>query len=387
MMEHSQKRNRTEFWCEALIPLVILILGTTVFFFSQLDIDISKVFYDIENKEWWLRKHPVINLSYIYGPIISAIVSFWALFQLFASYVSPKYMQKRAVSLFILLCIVVGPVLITNGVVKETWRRPRPRDITQFHGNHKFQKVLQIGERKFRGKSFPSGHASAGFILVMLYFWLKKRRPKIAWLSLVFALALGSWLGFVRIVTGGHFASDCLWAFGLNWYVVFFLYYWWFLPYEKKLSRATEFLPSAKRHIFVTIILFLGIGLLAFRFLFSTPFRIEYTPQIVQIPSQVKKISLTVRANKGDIDIRRGKPGEVWIKTWISGHALPNIQADRTLDVVKSGDHWKLEYKVKRSGIAYEYQSHNILYVPPNVDITYDLFTKLGSIFRRDLEK
>ena len=371
---------------EFIIPLVLLIFGTALFLFSDLDLTISGALYDSDNRSWYLSEHPLIHTSYIYGPYLSSLLAFAALVHLLASYMLPRYLPKRAVSAFILLSLLVGPIVLVNGVIKESWRRPRPRNITEFHGVHEFKKVLVINQTDFNGKSFPSGHASSGFILVVLYFLLKRKRPKLAMASLLFSLLLGTWLGFVRIAGGGHFASDILWALGVNWYVVMLLYYKWYIRYEEKLSIKTLFYPSIKRYLIVFVLLLMGIGVVLFRFLYSTPLDVRYDPQIVRLPSHIKQIEIKMRAEKGNLTVRKGKAGEVQFRTWLRGHALPNFDADRTLDVKKGKTVWKFEYSIKPgSFFFYEYQSHSNVYIPPDVKINFDLFTNLGTIRRKDL--
>jgi len=327
----------------------------------------------------------LIELSYVYGPYISGLIALWALFNFFASYMHPRFLVKRGVTLFILLCIIIGPAIAVNGV-KETWRRPRPRDTLAFDGHHAFQKVLVVRDRSFNGKSFPSGHASSGFVLVLLYFLLKKKQPRIRYTALLFALFWGIWLGIVRIMQGGHYASDVLWAFGLIWFVTFGLYYCWYDKYKNQLKEREPFSPSRKRYIFGISFLLISGLLLAFRFLTGSPFRITYPQERLILPISVKRLEVKIRARKGDIAVYRGKPGEILIWTRINGHALTDIQANRKLKVDKEQTVWRIDYQVEPSGYYFEYQSHNNIHVPQGVAIKWDLFTGLGSVFRNDLK-
>ena len=51
-----------------------------------------------------------------------------------------------------------------------------------------------------------SGDASVGFLLVVFYFITKKK------IYIYLGLVFGSFLGFVRIVAGGHFLSDIIFS-------------------------------------------------------------------------------------------------------------------------------------------------------------------------------
>jgi len=365
---------------ELLVPLIIVAAGTVYCLWTDFDLALSRQFFDPERQTWTGSGSRLIVLSYTWGPLFSGLAAFWALFHFFASYMHPRFWAKRAVSLFILLCIVVGPVLVVNGIVKESWRRPRPRDIVEFGGSHPHRKVLEFGNRDYRGKSFPGGHASAGFVLVLFYFLLKGRKPPIPLAALLFAVGWGTWISYVRIALGGHFFSDNLYAFGLNWYVVLALYYKWYLPYTKKRQSMAAFQPSRRRYVIGICLLLIAAGLLTFRFLFSAPFHIDYPEEKAELPPAVQKLQVRVRAEKGDILVRHSASRYVAVQTWISGHALPDIQAKRNLEITPQGSTWKVEYTVEPDGFYYEYQSHSYIYVPQDIAVEWDLFTRQGAV-------
>ncbi|MBU2645467.1 phosphatase PAP2 family protein [bacterium] len=372
---------------ELTLPLSILIVGTAVFYFTDLDLRISRHFYDPIEQKWWGDKKVLIHFSYIYGPYISGVIAFWALSLFFASFMHPRFLLKRGITLFVLLCIIIGPVIVVNGVFKDTWRRPRPRDTLELGGHHAFQKVLVIKDRNFKGRSFPSGHASSGFVLVMLYFLLKQKRPGMRYPALLMALFWGVWLGLVRIMTGGHFTSDVLWAFALVWYISYFLYYFWFPGYQQKLKQQVPFSPSRRRYAVGLSLIVIGVAALSFRFLSGAPFRIDYPFQKFPIPPSVQRLKITVRVKKGDISVFYLDSREISIGTWISGDALFDIQASRDLRIDRELGVWRIEYHVKPTGYYYQYQSHNSIYVPRDIEVEWDLFTELGSVFRYDLKE
>jgi membrane-associated PAP2 superfamily phosphatase len=62
------------------------------------------------------------------------------------------------------------------------------------------------------GNSFPSGHASIGFYLLVLYFILNKKKS-----FLFLGLAYGGIMALGRMVQGGHFLSDVL----TSWFIVY----------------------------------------------------------------------------------------------------------------------------------------------------------------------
>lgn len=75
------------------------------------------------------------------------------------------------------------------------------------------------------------------------------------------------------------------------------------------------------------------------------------------------------------------------IRTWINGHALPDIEAKRDLVVQRKGIVLHIDYRVAPSTYYYEYQSHNSIRIPKTMVLEWDLSTNLGSIFRNDLNQ
>lgn len=373
---------------EVVVPLLIMVVGTLICLYTDFDFKLSKHYYDPLKDDWPARHQLLVDLSYHWGTGFAAIISFWALFHFFASYMHPRFLVKRGVALFLLFSILIGPVLLVNGVIKDTWRRPRPRETIGLGGSHSYQKVLELGNRDFRGKSFPGGHASAGFILVVLYFLLKQKSRKWASLALLFGIGWGTWLSYVRIVLGGHFFSDNLYAFGINWFLVWILYYKWYLPYQKKHRNRRLFLPSRLRYAVGTLLLLLAVICLSVPFLISQPFRIDYPNRVLEVPDTVKSFNIKIRAKKGDIIVKHGQAGKIVINTWVSGQALPDIQAERELEVTRDSDQWDINYSVTPSTLFFlEYQSHTTIYVPEGLEINWDLFTELGERMRDDLKK
>jgi hypothetical protein len=119
--------------------------------------------------------------------------------------------------MLVLLSLLVGPFLLTNGVFHELWGRPRPRQITEFGGERPFRPVLLPTFR--RGEAgFPTGHAAGGFSVLILYFALRPRSRRLATGALVLGLGLGGITAWARITQGGHFLSDGFWSAGVIWF-------------------------------------------------------------------------------------------------------------------------------------------------------------------------
>jgi membrane-associated PAP2 superfamily phosphatase len=134
-----------------------------------------------------------------------------------ASFWRSKLVRWRDEGLFYFLVLLLGPGLLVNGILKPYWGRPRPNAIVSFGGQRDFLPVWQWGQGQDEA-SFPSGHASIGFYLMTPAFVYCRRRPRLALGFLLFGIFYGGIIGVARIVAGGHFPSDVLWAGGFVYF-------------------------------------------------------------------------------------------------------------------------------------------------------------------------
>ena len=120
--------------------------------------------------------------------------------------------------------MALGPGLLANVVLKDHWGRARPTQIEAFGGTRQFTPAPLPASQCTRNCSFVSGHAALGFSLVGFAFLL----PTARWRRRAIAatLGFGALIGLVRIVQGGHFLSDVVYA-GLLVYGTTALLYWW----------------------------------------------------------------------------------------------------------------------------------------------------------------
>jgi len=118
------------------------------------------------------------------------------------------FVQRRRIAVYLLLVMLVGPGLLVNTVFKDHWGRARPSQVTEFGGGKQFTRAAIPADQCPKNCSFPSGHASVGFYFLALAFVLPRRRA--LWLTIGTGLGLG--IGLVRIIQGGHFLSDVLFA-------------------------------------------------------------------------------------------------------------------------------------------------------------------------------
>ncbi len=176
--------------------------------FPRLDLQVSAWLHDPRTGFRWAQE-PLVLLSY---EVFKAHRIGWIVLALAASLVAMHFMptaqtgRRRAVA-FLLALILLGPVLAVNAGFKNHWGRARPVRVMQFGGTSAYSPPLWPALECRANCSFVSGHAAAAFVLTGLY-WITRRRR---WLAA--GLALGSAVGLGRMLQGGHFLSDVVFAF------------------------------------------------------------------------------------------------------------------------------------------------------------------------------
>lgn len=195
--------------------------------FPGLDLLISARYYDPE-LGFFHRHHPVVIALYDWTPWIGrALVIALALYALLAPLLARYFDQQRQHSLaqrargswrhlatVAVVCGLLGPGLIIEGIFKNQMGRPRPVQVVEFGGTDTYQGPFVPGKTPERNRSFVSSHAAAGFWLMSVGLTcgpLWRRR----WLLI--GIVAGGVVGLGRMLQGGHFFSDILFAFFTVW--------------------------------------------------------------------------------------------------------------------------------------------------------------------------
>lgn len=199
------------------VPLLILAAGTAAAWIFDLDLAISRRFYVPDAPmRWPFEKTALAQLVDHWGRVPAVALGIGACVMAALGARRRRRDLLRA-GLIVALALVLGPLLLANGVLKPVFGRPRPKEIAEFGGADRFRPVLKPTFDPKQG-SFPSGHAAAGFALVLPFFVLRRTRRRLAGEFLLLGLAYGSLMGAVRIADGRHFFTDALWAGGVVWF-------------------------------------------------------------------------------------------------------------------------------------------------------------------------
>jgi lipid A 4'-phosphatase len=187
----------------------------------DIDLYLSDYFYEPTAAQQWFLKTAVPWIwLYRYGEWPTWLLAIGAALVWGGSFYRRSWVCYRRACALIVLAVMLGPGLLVNGVLKPLWGRPRPVQAELFGGSRPYQPWWHPGPIG-GGRSFPSGHAAMGYVLVLGTCLVSQRRS--AWLhGLVLggALAYGSLLGATRIIQGGHFLSDVLCSGSLMCFLV-----------------------------------------------------------------------------------------------------------------------------------------------------------------------
>ncbi|MCG6896744.1 MAG: phosphatase PAP2 family protein [Thiocapsa sp.] len=222
---HRTTASHRDWIPQAVAILLVALAGTVPFWLTDLDIRVAGVFYHPEADDpWFEAQAPLWAFLYVASPLLTGLVMLGALLVLAASGIWEAFRRLRCYAILLIAATILGPGLIVNGVFKENWGRPRPHQVEQLGGTTQYVPPLALSERG-KGKSFPCGHSSVGYMLgVFFLIWLR-RRPVLAWTALAGSLVLGTLLGIGRMAAGDHFLSDVVWSWVIAFGVVWALYY------------------------------------------------------------------------------------------------------------------------------------------------------------------
>lgn len=205
-------------WMAWLLGSLLLFL-----FFPDLDLQVSGWFWSASDGWIWGR-HPLAEFvrkglpSLVIGSLLFVIILYGA----------GKVLGQRfwgidgRITFYLLSSLLIGPGLLTNSLFKDHWHRARPSQIDLFGGSAHYTPPFMITDQCDRNCSFVSGHAAMGFWVIAFAFLVPRPWRGRAILA---ALAFGSVVGAVRIIQGGHFLSDVVYAAALVVAVTWGL--WW----------------------------------------------------------------------------------------------------------------------------------------------------------------
>lgn len=203
-----------------IYPLVLFIIFTP--FSPWLDLAVTRYFYSIGNDpvEHFVSS-PLLDFIFNWGTFPANLTAFLSVVFLVLSYIFTRFKSFRNPCLVLILTYALGAGMITNGILKEYWGRPRPKQVEEFGGTQNFRPYFMPNFHQPQpSKSFPCGHCSMGyFFFALALVGRRLQNTTLFSLGLILAFGLGIILSLTRIAQGGHFLSDTLFSALLMWYV------------------------------------------------------------------------------------------------------------------------------------------------------------------------
>lgn len=317
------------YWLPEAVVLAVLTVATIILFAaSDLDITSARWFYHPEQKNPWpVAFQPFWLFFYRSAPWITGSLAVAGTAALITGLLRKEARKLRTQGLFILLCVALGPGLIVNGILKDHWGRARPRQIVEFGGTYQYTQPLVPAAA--HGKSFPCGHCSVGYLFGAGWWLWRRRRPKIAALSLFAGLLLGTLLGFGRMAAGGHFLSDAVWSGLIALGAAHVLYYYVLrIPArEDSVSTLYRLVEKDRRSRIAAIsgTVILGTGILIGGIVASPHFA-DLGCRIPLDHYRLRPEYIEVVADRLDVELvlTRAHPDELRCSGYIQGFGLPS---------------------------------------------------------------
>jgi lipid A 4'-phosphatase len=348
-------------WVYLMTTAGILLIITWIIIELDLDRRIAAQFYD-DSRGWYLAKKQPWDWLYHYGTIPGIALSLIALAGWFWSFSSTRFQYLHRYFLVIVLTAILGPGVLVNGILKNYWSRPRPRQVQEFDGQWIYRHPHQPGIPG-KGESFPCGHCTMGFLFCSLIVF-RKHRAWIAYSGGALGVLLGGMLSAARVVQGAHFLTDTLWSMGILLMLPLALYF-----LILKVPSAQTELPrpmSRTRKGFMWLSFIVCLILMMGSFLLHRPFYKDHVTR-VKISPGVNRIELKVNTDV-QASVVRFIAGDTPFVTltargfaWIgAGHRLR-----RSLE--QHDDRLVLHFQIEKAGYFSELTHDILIQLPDNL--------------------
>lgn len=210
-----------------IIALAIAAVTGLVFgLYPQLELRISQPFYehlDINRNAFGWQFYPPLMTARDIALWVPTLLVAPAFIALFAKLIWPRrkmFMPGRAV-LLLTATMALGPGLLVNGLLKDHWDRPRPVDVTEFGGKEHFVAWWDPRGDCPSNCSFVSGDVSGAFWTIAPAAVVPPQ-----WRALAYgaALTLGTGVAVFRVMAGGHFVTDVVFAAVFTYLIIWIVY-------------------------------------------------------------------------------------------------------------------------------------------------------------------
>lgn len=228
-----------------VVLLIGVVAGLVFGLFPSLDLAIERVFYAVHvgNYAFGWRLSPTLMLVHNIALKAGFVLVAPAVIALALKLLMPrrKLMMSGRAIVFLIATMILAPGLMVNVALKDHWGRPRPIDVTQFGGDQHFVPWWDPRGDCPANCSFVSGDvATTAWTLAPAALLPPQWRA----LGYGAAIALSVFMAVIRMMAGGHFPSDTIFAgvftFLVIWLVYALIYRWRTRLDDKAIDTALE---------------------------------------------------------------------------------------------------------------------------------------------------
>jgi len=207
-----------------LLPISGLVILTILLMGAGGDQWLADQLYRWQGGQWLLRDNLwTQQLLHQGGKNVSVLCAvlllltwLWACFQ-------PQWQPWRRPLLYVFLVLGLSTGLVS--LLKFLTDMDCPWHLQRYGGEHAWIGFFTVRPEEYGSVAcFPSGHASAGYGWIGLYFFARHSAPKWRWWALGAVLGIGIVFGVAQQLRGAHFLSHDLWTLGISWSVAVVLY-------------------------------------------------------------------------------------------------------------------------------------------------------------------
>lgn len=216
-----------------IIALVLAAVNGLIFgFFPDLELRVAQHFHDVidpQGNAFAWRVYAPLMLARDIGLWVSTAIITIVLAALAIKLLLPtrKLLIPGRAIVFLVATMALGPGLLVNVVLKDHWGRSRPIDITQLGGTERYVRWWDPRGDCPNNCSFVSGDVSGAFWTLAPAALAPPQWRAVAYGA---ALTLGAAMAAFRVMAGGHFVSDVVFAgvftFLLIWLAYALIYRW-----------------------------------------------------------------------------------------------------------------------------------------------------------------
>jgi len=329
---------------EFILPILIGAVLTIGIRLSGFDLKLQQLIFESGENSWAIGNRTAWNLLYRHGTLPAAIVAVVGVIGVCLSFFRQQLRPWRRIFVFTYLTMVVGSGVIVNAGLKDNWGRPRPKEVVDFGGEYHFEPVLSI-DSSSPGNSFPSGHAAMGFYFLGGFFVFRRHRRGLARGFLIGGITFGTLMGTARLLQGGHFFSDILWAGLICYYTAMGLYFALGLNrnlFELERTKSWE-IPRQAILWGVPLLLILLAGVIL-----ATPYRSRWEAPVGNLSIEEGPFDLQLILTVGEVEVLPSESFGITMEA--NGFGVPTSRIKRNFLANDKRDLPEVVYKEELRG-------------------------------------